>query len=235
MPEFTIDTTSYPKAARYTQRHGYQLRGASPTSIIIHSTSNSRPGTSFEGEATYLLESADVSAHFLISKDGRIIRFLEPRAYQAWHAGMCLEQWSNAKSIGIELHTSVGETPTAVQREACAWLCRELMREFQIGVALVDTHRAVARPIGRKSDPAGWSDADFYAWREQLSAPKVRQFRFRGWPIFQQQRLAGTLAGYLQSNEAFSIDRTYSNGSAHLSDGRGFIDLDLNALEEIQG
>lgn len=230
---FSIDIASYPKATRYPQRHGYQLRGTMPTSIVIHTTSNRNKNTAFAGEARFLFESADVSAHFLVSKTGQIIRFLEPRTYQAWHAGVALEAFSNARSIGIELHVSVGEQPTEAQKDATAWLCRELMREFGIAPEKIETHRKIARPVGRKSDPEGWIDQDFYAWRAALQTPPRRRFRARGIPIYQATSLTGTLAGHLQNGEVFEIDATYQNGGVHLADGRGFVDLDLDALEEV--
>jgi len=67
----------------------------------------------------------------------------------------------------------------------------------------------------------------------ELLAPPVRRFRALGVPIYQAQNLVGTLAGHLKSGEEFAIDKTYSNGGAHLADGRGFIDLSHDALEEL--
>lgn len=79
------------------------------------------------------------------------------------------------------------------------------------------------------------------AWKPKLlgrvSALRLqtrpRRFRVRGLPIYQATSLTGTLAGHLQAGDVIEIDKTYSNGGAHLADGRGFIDLDLDALEEL--
>lgn len=214
MAPFEIDTESYNKAARYAQRHGYQLRGASPSAIVIHSTNNSRRGTAFAGEAQYLYESADVSAHFLISKTGRIVRFLHPKTHQAWHVGVALEAFANAKSIGIELHTSVGEQPTQLQKDATAWLCGQLMAEYKIGVEQVDTHRAVARPIGRKSDPEGWSNDDFYRWRAALGVPTVQVFVFPGLKVFRSSLLMGEVVLHLPEGAHIEIDVIGGTGYA---------------------
>lgn len=166
-----IDATSYPKAQRHPQRHGYQLRGTTPTAIVLHTTNNARRRTTFEAEATFLLNSPDVSAHYLIGKDGRIVELLAPGPYQAWHAGTAVDAFRNARSIGIELHVSVGETPTPAQIDAAGALVRQLAAQFGIPAALVETHRTIARPPGRKSDPEGWPDAAFYAWRAGLFDP----------------------------------------------------------------
>jgi len=169
--QLSVDTTTYPKAQRHPQRHGYQLRGAAPTSVVLHTTNNRRKGTPFDAEARFLLNSPDVSAHYLIGKDGRIVQFLDPRAYQAWHAGAAWDPFRNARSIGIELHVSVGEAPMDAQLAAAAALVRQLAAQFGIPAERIETHRAVALPPGRKTDPEGWSDAAFSGWRARLFAP----------------------------------------------------------------
>lgn len=172
MPE--VDATTYNKAKRYplpatsALGHGYEARQAPPSSIVIHTTNNSNRNTAFSGEADFLYTAGNVSAHYLIGKDGRIVRFLDPRPYAAWHAGAALSAWVNQRSIGIELHVSVGEVPTAAQKDATRWLCGVLMSEFGFASDRVETHRYVATPPGRKSDPEGWPSADFYQWRATL-------------------------------------------------------------------
>jgi len=230
---FAIDTTSYPKAQRYAAGHGYSMRPMAPTSIVIHTTNNPNQGTRFDKECQFLFESPGVSAHYLIGKQGQIVQLLDPAGYTAWHAGAALTAWTNDHSIGIELHVSVGEVPTQLQRDACAWLCRKLMQRFGIPPVLIETHRKVALPPGRKSDPEGWPNPDFYTWRDALIQLPIRRFRVRGIPVYQAQALTGTLAGHLQAGDVIEIDKTYANGGGHLASGLGFIDLDLDALEEL--
>ena len=214
--DFSIDTATYPKATRYPQRHGYQLRGTTPTSILIHSTNNRRAGTAFTGEATYLFESAEVSAHYLIGKAGPIARFLHPKTWQAWHAGEARPEFANPRSIGVELHTSVGERPTQIQKDACAWLCGQLMAEYAIPSGMIETHRYAALPKGRKTDPEGWSNEDFYRWRAALIStdpdPWLRwgtayplDPHQRGWKI-PQVWLRNTWLGEARSFETYSPD-----------------------------
>lgn len=239
-PTFTIDIRN--KAAVYPVRHGYVMRGQSaPSAIVIHSTNNARPNTAFDGELRFLFDSPDVSAHYLVGKDGRIVQLLDPRAYAAYHAGgrqddgtwTALPAFANPNSIGIELHCSVGEAPTQAQLAATAWLVARLAKQFTIPDPLIETHRAVALPKGRKSDPEGWGDAAFYAWRASLFAappPTVAtHYRAAGLPIYQRQDRTGPLAGHLAAGETVTLDATYAGGTGHLADGRGFVDL--NGLE----
>lgn len=164
----TIDATTYNKSKHYPGR-GYGQRPGAPTAIIVHSTNNDEKNTFFTAEAKFLFESANVSAHFLISKTGRIVQFLDPAAKAAWHAGTTKPGFANNLSIGIELHHSVGDDPYPdAQIDALTWLVRELMARFRIPPVMVDTHRAVALPAKRKTDPNDWSDLDFYRWRAQL-------------------------------------------------------------------
>jgi uncharacterized MAPEG superfamily protein len=163
-----IDTVTYNKARDFPQRHGYQVRGTKPSSIVIHSTSNRR-ATSFTGEATYLYTSAAVGAHYLVGKAGQIVQFLDPSRWQAWHAGEAITEYTNPRSIGIELHISVGEQPTTDQIAALTTLVRDLMARFSIPPERIETHRAIALPRHRKNDPEGFTDAAFSAWRNGLS------------------------------------------------------------------
>jgi N-acetyl-anhydromuramyl-L-alanine amidase AmpD len=227
-----VDKTSYNKAAHYPQRHGYQSRGGGrPSSIVIHTTSNGRK-TAFETEANYLFKSANVSAHFLISKTGAIVEFLDPLKFQAWHAGNTIPAYLNARSIGIEHHVSVGEGWTAVQEEACTWLVRHLMAAFDITPPLIETHRAVALPKGRKKDPAGWGDEAFYAWRATLA--HTRRYRVRGLPVYEQSDRDGPLWGHLASGDVIEVD-DHANGHVSALNGVpagiGFIRFDPDTLE----
>lgn len=230
-----IDQTSYRKDTMHPPRYGYQARGgAVPLSVIIHTTNNRNKNTAFTKEAEFIRDSPDISAHFLIGKDGRIVQFLDPVRWQAWHAGNALPLYLNARSIGIEHHVSLGETWTGAQHDACTWLVRSLMASYGIPPALVDTHRSVALPKGRKRDPEGWQDTAFYAWRSQLLAapPPAAPPRYKalGVPVYQQSTRTGPLWGHLSNDEVVEID-DMSNG--HLADGRGFVRLNDDTMEPL--
>lgn len=225
----------YRKDTIHPARWGYQARGnVAPSSIIIHTTNNRRK-TSFAHEAEFLRDSSAVSAHYLIGKDGRVTQFLDPIRWQAWHAGDTLPAFLNAKSIGVEHHVSVGETWTAAQHEACTWLVRTLMAAHRIPPERIDTHRAVALPKNRKSDPAGWEDFAFYTWRATLAsaspAPITKKYRVKQLLISTKPEGGPPYAGELVPGELVTVDHWYINGRVHLADGRGFPLLeDLEAI-----
>lgn len=134
--------------------------------IIVHTT-NGNPGSSFSGEAQYLRNSNDVSAHYLVGKQGQIAMILPPHL-MAFHAGEARPGWQNETTIGIEVHHAIGEAWTDAQRQALTWLVLRLLEQHAIPARRVETHRAVALPPGRKIDPSDWSDQDFYNWRNSL-------------------------------------------------------------------
>ncbi len=170
-----IDTETYNKLALYPPGkqdppHSYDAfnRGYAgirllPKSIVIHTT-NGNKGTSFEAEANFIYRSQKISAHYLVGKKGQVAEFLSPHIV-AYHAG---EVWplyrffGNPYSIGIECHFTPGETWTLEQKKALFDLCRTLVHRYNI--TMIETHRKVARPQGRKVDPSGFPDDEFYAF-----------------------------------------------------------------------
>lgn len=178
-----IDRTSYPK---YKLRigTGYDRRpnGASPCSQIVHTTNGQR-GSSFEAECRFIYSSAGIGAHYAVGKRGQIVEFLPPEL-RAWHAGAAVADFINTWSIGVECHLTPGEAWTQEMRDALTWLTRDyLMPRYGYSAAMVETHRRVALPAGRKIDPSEWSDRDFYAWRAALAGlayvptlPRLRTF-----------------------------------------------------------
>lgn len=240
---FSIDRSTYNKAKRYAQRHGYQLRGTQPTSIVVHSTEGSR-GQSLVRAATYLYTSADVSAHFLIGKSGEIFQFLDPKKHQAWHAGgqqldgswTALPAYSNTRSIGIECLHARGEPWPDAQKAALGWLLNDLVAAYAIPLAMVETHGQIAipGPYKRKVDPTDWPHDAFLAWRSRsiaAPAPPPIHLHVKGVPIYQRRDRTGPLVGHLTPAETVAIDAVYDDGGAHLADGRGFVDS--NALEPV--
>lgn len=217
---FTIDSTTYDKAKHHPV--GFGVRHARPTSIVIHSTNNKNKNTFFTAEAKFLFEAANVSAHFLVSKTGRIVQFLDPLTKEAWHAGGQQENgtwtakpdFANPRSIGIELHHSVGDGPYPDEQiAALTWLVRDLMVRFQIPRSLIDTHRAIALPARRKTDPNDWSDLDFYRWRATLDiqpAPPAAP------PTPDWEALWGPIASPDQTTWEWDLPRVWKTHHARL-------------------
>lgn len=222
-----INTTTYDKtkAIPYDPEKdcGYQPRPKGiliPRSIIIHTT-NGKKGTTLASEARYIRYSRDIAAHYLIGKHGEIIQFLDPRLWIAYHAG-CVKAtlWSNVYAIGIEMHNTPTEGHiTQAMQGSLDTLVRHLMAQFTIPAINIDTHRNVAvfckghklaGKLGRKIDPSGFPDNEFYAWRNQLTAPTVMKFRVtnaRGVNVRQSPQVNNTnIAGVLEYNDVFISD-----------------------------
>lgn len=199
-----IDRTTYDKAAKYPavlreyrnaygaiyrrECRGYEQRiGKPPTRWVIHTT-NGKKGSSFAGEARFLLDNPyaatdkPVSAHYLVGKQGQVVRFLRPDTYVAWCVGTSALGWNNFQTINVECHLTRGETFTVAMKDALTRLLLE--GSYAYGIDLgnatnVETHRAIATPLGRKVDPSGWDDDHFYEWRGYLSDtlwPEYREF-----------------------------------------------------------
>lgn len=173
---------TYRKDKLYDPGHGYGRnvrtdenplwvvsRNTPMKSEVVHSTNNDDP-TSIEHEAKFLRDSPNVSCHDLIAKNGDVYVIL-PETIVAWHAGVVKDGFSNYVSFGTELHVSKGEQPTVAQIASLTYRIQERRKKYGTKKALIDTHRAVALPAKRKTDPEGWSNGDFYAWRESLFTP----------------------------------------------------------------
>lgn len=176
---------SYRKDLKFPPGHGYgrfvnehwiAVRSAPMSSEVVHSTSNGKP-TSIEHEATFLRDSPDVSCGDLIAKNGDVYIIL-PDTMIAWHAGKCIAAFDNFKSFGTELHVSLGEQPTQAQIDSLAYRIQQRRLAYGVVKEHIDTHRAIALPKGRKQDPTGWSDVEFYRWRDGLFLPTPAEVDF---------------------------------------------------------
>lgn len=97
------------------------------------------------------IRGLEVSAHFLIRRDGRLLQFVSTDR-RAWHAGVSHYRGRhncNDDSIGIELEGLEGQTFEVAQYTALAALCRALANTYPI--AHIAGHEHVAP--GRKADP----------------------------------------------------------------------------------
>jgi N-acetylmuramoyl-L-alanine amidase len=131
--------------------------GVKIDTVILHHTASD----DVDGDLQRLQDpKSRVSAHYLIAPDGTI-RQLVDDADKAWHAGEAgmpgqPESDVNARSIGIEItNDGLGRTPfTDAQYAALDRLVPYLARSYGIPAAHILGHRDVARPPGRKIDPA---------------------------------------------------------------------------------
>lgn len=130
--------------------------GMAVDTLIIHHTAG-------EGEAEDVARffqdpKRRVSSHYVIGRSGQIIRCVAEKD-RAWHAGV--SEWRgrpqvNDFSIGIELcNRGDGAEPFPdAQYAALIQLTREIAARHPILPQDITGHKEVARPVGRKQDPA---------------------------------------------------------------------------------
>lgn len=240
---FTIDTSknkalAYPLDPRKpnSEQHGYELRLVDPTTIVVHDTEGPN-GQSFESAMEYLYTTDKVSVPYLVGRDGRIMQFLDPRRYAAWHAGQAIAAYQNQHSIGIELLHAKGDAWTVVQKAALAWLLQFLMHTYVIPLTLIDTHGQIALPgpYDRKTDPSNWPHADFIVWRNALvitppPLPIPARMIVVGLPIHEAPNVTSPVAlggkAMLVPGTRIAPDQI-KDGWAHVPEGF----IDMNGME----
>jgi len=121
-----------------------------PNFVIIHHTAQNSCAQTLQ---TFTLPSTQVSAHYVICKDGRIHHMLNDYL-RAWHAG--LSKWGNltdinSSSIGIEIDNNGIEQFTDPQMSSLMRLLDTLKRKYTIPPANFIGHSDIAP--SRKVDP----------------------------------------------------------------------------------
>ncbi len=199
-----------------------------PNMVIIHHTSNSDADDSLR---TLRDPSRQVSAHYLIARDGRIFQLVD-ESKRAWHAGA--SYWGgmtdlNSVSIGIELDNA-GEQPyPETQIEALIALLRDLRQRWEIPVANFLGHGDVAP--GRKVDP-GRS----FPWRRLAAEGFGLWCDLAGVPI-QDDRMALQSFGYDVSDLA-AARGAFKRHFSPASPDESFTEIDrarLGCLVELKG
>lgn len=135
-------------------------------------------------------EEAEVSAHYLIAKDGTVYRLVD-EANRAWHAGEGC--WAghedvNSRSIGIELDNNGNEPFADALMDALEELLADILERHDLPPKSVIAHSDLAP--GRKHDPGprfDWhhlADVGLSVWPEP--APKgdfMRNAAYFGYPV----------------------------------------------------
>jgi N-acetylmuramoyl-L-alanine amidase len=141
--------------------HGERIGGRHPDMIVLHYT-----GMRDAAEALALLTSSgsEVSAHYFVHEDGRIIQLVQ-ESRRAWHAGRAYwagEADINSCSIGIEIvnpgHDHGYPDFSKRQIAAVTALCRSIQTRNTIPPGRVLAHSDVAP--ARKQDPG-----EKFPWR----------------------------------------------------------------------
>jgi N-acetylmuramoyl-L-alanine amidase len=148
-PDSSIASDVIPSA-----NYGDRNKGRLPDMIVLHYTGM----PDVEGAIAKLCTvGTDVSAHYIVLEDGRIIQCV-PEAKRAWHAGQASwagEEDINSCSIGVEIVNSghdwgYPEFPLR-QIAAVIALCRGIMLRRKVPSHRVLGHSDVAP--SRKKDP----------------------------------------------------------------------------------
>ena len=133
--------------------HG-DRRGRAPDSIVLHYTGM----PTAEGALAQLCNpQAEVSAHYFVFEDGRIVQ-LVPEERRAWHAGRSSwfdETDMNSASIGVEIvnpgHDGGMPPFPDAQIDAVIALCADIAARRAIAPERILAHSDIAP--GRKVDP----------------------------------------------------------------------------------
>lgn len=123
--------------------------------IVLHHTA----GTTGLGDLAWMCNpKSELSAHYLVDRDGTIYQLVED-SRRAWHAGKSeLEVRGDVNdfSIGIEIaNLGDGKDPYTEEQylaleQLVSWLCHE----YKVSTRRIVAHKDIALPKGRKTDPS---------------------------------------------------------------------------------
>jgi N-acetylmuramoyl-L-alanine amidase len=139
---------------RVSPNFGPRREGRRPDVILLHYTGME---TGEAAEAWLCSHESEVSSHYLVHEDGRIVQMVR-ESDRAWHAGK--SSWLgdadiNSRSIGIEIanpgHAFGYPAFPQAQIDAVIRLCRGIIGRHRIAPEHVLAHSDVAP--GRKVDP----------------------------------------------------------------------------------
>lgn len=141
-------TPTAPSAADWVGTTNFSLR--KPNYVIIHHTAQNSTAQTLK---TFTLPRTQVSAHYVIGRDGKIYHMLNDYL-RAWHGGA--SKWGNAtdinsSSIGIELDNNGFEAFAEPQITSLLQVLAQLKTNHSIPSANFIGHSDIAP--GRKVDP----------------------------------------------------------------------------------
>ena len=131
--------------------------GATVSAIVLHSTVEPTTEGTIE---IFLTPQKQVSAHFVVGRDGRIVQMVRVEQ-RAWHAGVSILEGVgkvNDYSVGIEMvNLNDGHDPyPPEQLNAVAGIIRLIRSRYEVPDSRIVSHAQVALPGGRKSDPSAF-------------------------------------------------------------------------------
>nr|WP_315156468.1 N-acetylmuramoyl-L-alanine amidase [uncultured Flavobacterium sp.] len=122
-----------------------------PNFVILHHTAQDSVQQTLK---TFTLKQTNVSAHYVIARDGKVIHMLNDYL-RAWHAGN--GSWGrdtdiNSSSIGIELDNNGFEPFSEIQINSLLALLTKLKKDYNIPTQNIIGHADIAPT--RKKDPS---------------------------------------------------------------------------------
>ncbi|MEO3402455.1 N-acetylmuramoyl-L-alanine amidase [Mucilaginibacter sp. CAU 1740] len=168
-PAMLVDSAGGVIPSEWVGTVNFNLR--KPNYVIIHYTAQDSVKQTLN---TFTLVKPQVSAHYVVSKDGKVYHMLNDYL-RAWHAG--ISKWGsisdmNSCSIGIEIDNNGHEPFNDVQVKSLLALLSQLKKVYNIPQANFIGHQDIA-PL-RKPDPGPlfpWkllAQKGFGFWREEL-------------------------------------------------------------------
>ncbi|HEX8326123.1 MAG TPA: N-acetylmuramoyl-L-alanine amidase [Hymenobacter sp.] len=133
-----------------------------PNYVVIHHTAQDSTAQTLK---TFTLPRTQVSAHYVIGRDGRVYHMLNDYL-RAWHGGAA--KWGNttdinSSSIGIELDNNGLEPFAEPQIASLLQVLKNLKKAYNIPVANFIGHSDIAP--SRKNDPSA-----FFPWQRLASS-----------------------------------------------------------------
>ena len=201
---------SYRKSSPYpTQHHGRRI---TPELLVCHTT---------EGGTKKWLDRAfsgtdsgyHFSVHWCIYQDGEIVEYAPWKPGEAvacWHAGR--SEWNgrescNYWSIGFEIQHMAGQTYPQAQIDSILDLLAMVKAEYP-GIELV-THKQIAMPRGRKSDPTYPWDTEVWpqVWALWNGEDMAREDVERLIESAQAQSYRGSITNALLAKDYVAVER----------------------------
>lgn len=223
-PAVLVDSLGRPVPSEFIGTVNFNLR--KPNYVIIHYTAqDSVPQTL----RTFTITRTQVSAHYVIGKDGKVIHMLNDYM-RAWHAG--LSKWGNvtdmnSSSIGIELDNKGNEPFSQPQINSLLLLLAKLKKDYNIPRANFIGHGDIAP--GRKPDPGirfPWeqlANKGFGFYSDMLIVPAPANF---------DSTTALRLIGYDTSNLPAAIG-AFKRHFVQREDSNRFTQFDLDVLYNV--
>jgi len=173
-PVPTPGADSLPPAKYWVGTTNFNLR--KPNYVVIHHTAQDSTAQTLK---TFTLPSTQVSAHYVIGRDGHVYHMLNDYL-RAWHGGVA--KWGNdtdinSTSIGIELDNNGKEPFAEAQMSSLLKVLANLKKAYNIPTANFIGHSDIAP--SRKTDPSAlfpWkllADSGFGLWYDAGPLPEV--------------------------------------------------------------